>query len=130
MIINHWHVKKTMIIKDMNESVSSSFLYFMGEDRERWDTGKIKGQPRSGPRSGEGKKPRLGFRGGATKKSPTWAQGRRGEKPPDLGPGVVRKKSPTRWKGRRRVKVSVRVVEDDGGFRVKIDLHRFTGKGY
>ena len=95
MTINHWHVKKTMIIKDTNESVWSSFLSFMGERRERdGRLGRIKGQPRSGPRGGEEKNPRLGSRGGATKKPPTWAQGRRGENPPDLGPGLVREKNP------------------------------------
>ena len=85
--------KKTMIIKDMNESVWSSFLYFMGEGRERWETGanqrstKVRTKERR-------KKTQLGSSGGATKNHPTWAQGQRSKKPPDLGPGVVREKPP------------------------------------
>ena len=63
------------------------------------------------------KPPQLGPMGGAAKNPPTWVQ------------GWSAKNSPTRWKGRLRVKVSAHVVEDDGGFRVKIDLHRFKGLG-
>ena len=43
---------------------------------------------------GESKVNQGHHQGAAKKKTPTWVQGRRGEKLPDLGAGVVREKLP------------------------------------
>ena len=104
-----------MIIKDMNESVWSSFLYFMGEGRER-ETGvnqrsakvrakvsqanKTNPSPRLGSTGGGDKKtPRQLERQGAAKKNPRQlgkARGRREEKPPPAGKSQgAAKKPPT-----------------------------------
>ena len=83
-----------MIIKDMNESVWSSFLYFMGEGRERWETGANQRSTKVRTKGRRKKKPNLGLGAARRKTPPTWANGQRSEKPPDLGPGLVRKKPP------------------------------------
>ena len=61
------------------------------------DQGAAKKNPNLGLGAARRKTPQLGPRGSAAKNPPTWVQGWSAKNPP------------TRWKGRRRVKVSVRV---------------------